>query len=159
MVPASLGCFLVIESRAHAASRGATPYAHVAAIASDRCRRAPGEALANATRQYEPMQRHIDPGASAVISGATGVAAPTGEEREFLGALRLPVRASGTALGHSMEPSFPANLALAAIAVSRGRLFGPLEPEEEPMSRPLRSVLVTGWGHWRGEGMAVVEAA
>jgi 3-oxoacyl-[acyl-carrier-protein] synthase II len=159
MVPASLGCFLVIESRAHAEARGATPHAHIAAIASDRCRRAPGQALANATRQFEAMQRHIDPAASAVISGATGVAAPTLEEREFLGMARLPLRASGTALGHSMEPSFPANLALAAIAVARGALFAPLEAEEAAMSRPLRSVLVTGWGHWRGEGMAVVEAA
>jgi 3-oxoacyl-[acyl-carrier-protein] synthase II len=159
MVPASLGCFLVIESRGHAASRGATPYAHIASIASDRCRRAPGEALANAMRQFEPMRSHIDAYASAVISGATGVAAPTGEERAFLDTLRLPVRATGTALGHSMEPSFPANLALAAITVSRGRLFGPLEPEEEPVSQALRSVLVTGWGHWRGEGLAVVEAA
>ena len=158
MVPASLGCFLVIESREHAVSRGAISHAHIAAIASDRCRRAKGEAFANAMRQYEAMQAHIDPAATAVISGATGVAAPTAEEREFLGTLRLPVRASGTGLGHSMEPSFPANLALAAIAVSRGRIFGTLEPEEEPMARPLRSVLVTGWGHWRGEGMAVVEA-
>lgn len=159
MVPASLGCFLVIESRAHAEARGATAHAHIAAIASDRCRRAPGQALANATRQFEAMQRHIDPATSAVISGATGVAAPTLEEREFLGTVRLPVRASGTALGHSMEPSFPANLALAAIAVARGELFPPLEAEEAAMPRPLRSVLVTGWGHWRGEGMAVVEAA
>ncbi len=158
MVPASIGCFLVIESRAHAAGRGATAHAHIAAIASDRCRRAPGEAAANASRQFEAMRQHIDPAASAVISGATGVAAPTQEERAFLRDLRLPIRASGTAIGHSLEPSFPANLALAAVAVSRGRLFGPLEPEEEPMSSPLRSVLVTGWGHWRGEGMAVVEA-
>ena len=64
-----------------------------------------------------------------------------------------------TALGHSIEPSFPANLALAATAIARGRLFGPLEAEEEPMNDPLRSVLVTGWGHWRGEGMAVVVPA
>jgi 3-oxoacyl-[acyl-carrier-protein] synthase II len=159
MVPASLGCFLVIESRAYAAARGASAYAHIAAVASDRCRRASGQALANVGRQFEAMQRHIDSQGSAAISGASGVAAPTLEEREFLGSLRLPVRASGTALGHAMEPSFPANLALAAIAVSRGRLFNPLEAEEEAMSRPLRSVLVTGWGHWRGEGLAVVEAA
>jgi 3-oxoacyl-[acyl-carrier-protein] synthase II len=159
MVPASLGCFLVIESRSHAAARGAKAHAHIAAIASNRCRRAPGEAASVATRQFEPMRRHIVAGYSAVISGACGVAGITGEERAFLNDLRLPVRASGTAVGHSVEPSFPANLALAAIAVSRGELFAPLEPEEAPMSGALRSVLVTGWGQWRGEGMAVVEAA
>jgi 3-oxoacyl-[acyl-carrier-protein] synthase II len=58
-----------------------------------------------------------------------------------------------------MEPSLPANLALAAMAVSRGRLFGPLEATEAPMAGELRQVLVTSWGHWRGEGMALVEAA
>src|SRR5690349_14493233 len=51
MVLGSLGCFLVIESREHAAARGATALAHIAAIATDRCRRRPGEATANAERQ------------------------------------------------------------------------------------------------------------
>ncbi len=159
MAPGSLGCFLVIESRAHAEARGATAFAHIAAIASDRCRRKHGEATANARRQLDGMRQHLAPGASAVLSGASGVAAPTQEERAFLAGLRLPARATGTALGHSFEPSFPANLALAATAIARGRLFAPLEPEEEPMRDPLRSVLVTGWGHWRGEGMAVVAPA
>ena len=35
--------------------------------------------------------------------------------------------ATATAFGHSLEPSFPANLALAAMALSRQRLFAPLE--------------------------------
>ena len=50
MVLGSLGCFLVIESREHAAARGAAALAHIAAIATDRCRRRPGEATANAER-------------------------------------------------------------------------------------------------------------
>ncbi|MGA9868425.1 MAG: hypothetical protein WBQ75_18520, partial [Acetobacteraceae bacterium] len=62
-------------------------------------------------------------------------------------------------LGHSLEPAFPAALALAALAVSRGALFPPLEPAEMAMQAPLRQVLVTGWGHWRGEAMALVTAA
>ena len=70
----------------------------------------------------------------------------------------LPVRGTTTALGHSLEPSFPANLALATMALSRRRLFGPLEPEEQPMADELRQVLVTSWGHWRGEALAVLEA-
>ena len=48
MVLGSLGCFLVIESRQHAAARGAAAIAHIAAIATDRSRRRPGEATANA---------------------------------------------------------------------------------------------------------------
>jgi 3-oxoacyl-[acyl-carrier-protein] synthase II len=71
----------------------------------------------------------------------------------------MPVRASTTAFGHSLEPSFPANLALAAMSLSKRRLFAPLETAdlEAPMAADLRQVLVTSWGHWRGEALAVVE--
>ncbi len=159
MVLGSLGCFLVIESREHAAARGAVALAHIAAIATDRCRRRPGEATANAARQLMTMRQHLQAPHAAVISGASGALAPTREEADFLRDLRLPVRATATAFGHSLEPSFPANLALAALSLSRGRLFGPLEPAETPMTDVLRQVLVTSWGHWRGEALAVVEPA
>src|SRR5262245_25500754 len=62
MVLGSVGCFLVIESREHAAARGAAVVAHIAAIATDRCRRRPGEATANAHRQLTTMRRHLAPG-------------------------------------------------------------------------------------------------
>src|ERR1700760_3325414 len=39
----SVGCFLVIESRRHAAARGAPAFAHIAAVSTDRCRRLPGQ--------------------------------------------------------------------------------------------------------------------
>jgi len=159
MVLGSLGCFLVIESRAHAARRGVTPVAHIAAIRTDRCRREPGQAAANARAQLQAMRDVFDPAGAAVLSGASGVAAPTREERDWLNGLGLPVRATGSALGHAMEPTFPANLALAAVAVARGRLFAPLDPAESPMEAPLRQALVTGWGHWRGEAMALVTPA
>jgi 3-oxoacyl-[acyl-carrier-protein] synthase II len=71
----------------------------------------------------------------------------------------MPVRGTGTAFGHSMEPSFLANLALAAVSLSRRRLFAPLDPGEQAMTEELRQVLVTSWGHWRGEALAVVEPA
>jgi 3-oxoacyl-[acyl-carrier-protein] synthase II len=158
MVLGSVGCFLVVESREHAQARAATALAHIAAIATDRCRRGPGEATAVAGRQLGEMRDHLKPGRAAVISGASGAASPTGEEAEFLRGLRLPVRGSATAFGHSLEPSFPANLALAAMALSKGRLFAPLEPDEATMDGELRQVLVTSWGHWRGETLAVVAA-
>jgi 3-oxoacyl-[acyl-carrier-protein] synthase II len=52
------------------------------------------------------------------------------------------------------------NVALAAMAVSRGRLSPPCGGAsfEQPMERPLRQAVVTGVGHWRGEGLALVEA-
>jgi 3-oxoacyl-[acyl-carrier-protein] synthase II len=159
MVLGSLGCFLVIESRAHAEARGATVLAAIAAIGTDRCRRHPGEAAANAARQLEAMRGLLDISAAAVISGASGATPTTAEERAFLDGIGVPVRAAATALGHSMEPSFPAAVALAAIAVADGRLFPPLEPAEAPMDAPLRQALVTGWGHWRAEALALVTEA
>ncbi len=132
--------------------------AHIAAIATDRSRRRPGDATTNATHQLMSMRHHLTPPHAAVISGASGVQASTHEEAAFLHDMGLPVRGTTTALGHSLEPSFPANLALATMALSRRRLFGPLEPEEQPMADELRQVLVTSWGHWRGEALAVLEA-
>jgi 3-oxoacyl-[acyl-carrier-protein] synthase II len=60
-----------------------------------------------------------------------------------------------------MEPAFPMNVALAALSVSRGSLFPPRDGSgfEKPMSGPLKQAIVTGVGYWRGEGMALVEAA
>jgi 3-oxoacyl-[acyl-carrier-protein] synthase II len=157
MVLGSVGCFLVIESRAHAAARGVTPIARIAAIATDRCRRRPGESTAIAERQLAALRPALREGGAAVISGASGASAPTSEEAAFLRALGLPVRAAGTALGHSLEAAFPASLALAAMAVARGRLFAPLEAAETAMPGELRQVLVTSWGLWRGEAMALVD--
>ena len=93
-----------------------------------------------------------------MLSAASGAGAATTEERAFLDGIGLPVRATATALGHSLEPAFPAAIALAALAVRRGALFPPLDPAEAPMDAPLRQAIVTGWGHWRGEAMALVTA-
>jgi 3-oxoacyl-[acyl-carrier-protein] synthase II len=159
MTLGSVGCFLVIEGRAHAAARGAEAFAHIAAIRTDRCRRLPGEATLNAKAQLAAMEAHFDPTGAAVVSGATGVLTPTAEEHAFLAEIGVPVRATASALGHSLEPSFPANLALAALAVQSGALFPPLEDAEKPMTTPLTQALVTSWGHWRGEALALVTAA
>ena len=43
------------------------------------------------------------------------------------------------------------------MAVAKGRLFAPLEAAEAAMSEPLRRALVTSWGLWRGEAMALVD--
>ena len=53
------------------------------------------------------------------------------------------------------------NVALAAIAVSRGNLYPPADNSgvERAMEGPLTQVVVTSIGHWRGEGLALVEAA
>jgi 3-oxoacyl-[acyl-carrier-protein] synthase II len=53
------------------------------------------------------------------------------------------------------------NVALAAIAVSRGNLYPPADDSgvERAMQGPLSQAIVTSVGHWRGEGLALVEAA
>ncbi len=158
MIQGSQGCFLVIESRAHADARGAAKLARIRSVATDRSTRRPGEATANARQQLAALQGTYDPASIAVISGASGVAAPTTEESAFLRELGLPVRATGNAIGHGMEPSFVTNLAIAAAAVANGTLFPPLEATEQPMTGPLKDMLVTSWGHWRGEALAHVSS-
>jgi 3-oxoacyl-[acyl-carrier-protein] synthase II len=153
----SVGCFLVIESRAHARSRGVVAKARVAGVLTDRCGRAPGEAAANASRHIAALGGAS--AASAVVSGATGGADSTSEERTMLDRLGLPVRAAGTAFGNSVEASFPAAVALAAMSIFRGKLFPPLESAEGPCDAPLTGVYATGWGLWRGEATALLVPA
>ena len=51
-------------------------------------------------------------------------------------------------------------LALAALSISRGKLFAPNDSSgvEIEMAKPPSQIVVIGAGHWRGEGMALVEA-
>ena len=100
------------------------------------------------------------PAPAAVISGATGVEPATAEERAFLASHPdLAVRATGTHLGHGLEPQFAVNIALAAIAVEHGRLFATHDGDgfERATEGALTQVVVTSVGHWRGEGLALVE--
>jgi 3-oxoacyl-[acyl-carrier-protein] synthase II len=97
-----------------------------------------------------------------VLSGATGASPATAEERKFLESHDgLAVRATGSYVGHGMEPTFPMNVALATVALGHGSLFPPADSTgfERAMSGPLNQVLVTSVGHWRGEGLALVERA
>ena len=69
------------------------------------------------------------------------------------------VRATGTHIGHGVEPQFAMNIALAAIAVQRGALFASQDATgfERAADGALEQAVVTGVGHWRGEGLALVE--
>ena len=161
----SLGAFLVIEAREHAEKRGAKPLARLTAVLSDRSNRKPGAATATLSRLWDKLKDKVKAGHAAVLSGASGAKAATAEERAFLEAQvlaangDLAVRATGSYLGHGIEPQFPMNLALAVVAVGHGQLFPPSDASglETPMSASLDQVLVTGVGHWRGEGLALVE--
>ncbi|MCK5090315.1 MAG: beta-ketoacyl-ACP synthase II, partial [Hyphomicrobiaceae bacterium] len=108
----------------------------------------------------------LDEGPLGVLSGASGVEPATGDELSWLDGLENrgiapAIRAYGTMLGHSVEAHFPAGLALAALAVSRNGFFRPFDNSgrERSVDRQAERILVTGWGHWRGEGLALVETA
>jgi 3-oxoacyl-[acyl-carrier-protein] synthase II len=162
----SMGAFLVLEAAEHARARGATPLARLAAVVNARSDRQPGAVAASLEQLWKAL-----PGLGAdyaVISGASG-AGPTAEERSFLDALGgtsvsggspagLAVRATGTRIGHGVEPMFAMNIALAALAVQRKALFAPGDPSERDADRPVTQAVVTAVGHWRGEGLALVEA-
>ena len=99
-------------------------------------------------------------GHAAVLSGATGAEPATGEERAFLSDHGdLVVRATGSYVGHGPEPQFPMNVALGAVALAHGTIFSPIDSTgiEQPMRGELRQVVITSVGHWRGEGMALLE--
>ena len=150
----SVGCFLVIEARDHATARGVTPKARIAGVHTDRCRRAAGETATNLARQFDRLGGAS--AADAVISGSVGNGAAAAEEFAFLDKLGLPLRSIDTAIGNSIEPAFPASVAIAAMSVARGRLFPPLEPAEAPLDAAPKGVFVTMCGVWRGEATALV---
>ncbi len=165
-VPGSAGAFLVLEAREHAEARGKSPYARLSGVVSDRSRRGTGEVISVLETLAETLG--VAPGGRPlpVLSGASGGAPATGEERAFLeGSMEAgfvsAVRAYGSRLGHTVEAHAPLGVALAAMALHRGTLFPPCDTSalEKPFDGPFDRVLVTGVGHWRGEGLALIEKA
>lgn len=148
-VTGTAGAFLVLETESHARARGARGLARITALATGAARRR-GEDTARASANalaagIRPLLRD----GYAVVSGASGVAEAWAEEQGFLADLRDagpaqgPVRHTADLIGHAPEAAFPANLALAALALGREGAPG--------------QILVTSFGLWRGEALALVE--
>ena len=157
----SLGAFLVIEEKSHALARAATPFARLTAVLSGHAKRTPGAITAMLDGLWEAVAPRLVPEGLAIISGATGAEPATAEERAFLAArAAIAMRATGSHLGHGVEAQFPMNVALAALALQQGRMFASFDPTgfERAMDATLRQVAVTSVGHWRGEGLALLEA-
>jgi 3-oxoacyl-[acyl-carrier-protein] synthase II len=156
----SAGAFVVIESKAHAIARGAKPFARLTQVVADQSQRQqPGDVKTTLDQLWSQLGKLE--GNGAIITGATGAEPVTSEERAFLEAHpNFPVRATGTMFGHTMETQFPLGIALAALALSRGALFPPNDSTglEIEMAGAPTQIVVVGAGHWRGEGMALVEA-
>ena len=160
MALGNMGAFLVLESRKHAQGRGARAHARIKTVRSDRAARQPGDVEATLRRQWESIAAEVDPERAAVISGASGLEPATSAEHAVLKAIGLPIRNTGTYIGHGVEAQFMANLAIACAAVEQGKLY-PAEGAADTGAGPsdLSQVVVTGVANWRGEGLALLERA
>jgi 3-oxoacyl-[acyl-carrier-protein] synthase II len=156
---AAMGAFAVIESRAHAEKRGARPLARLASVLSSRNERKPGDAEATLRSEWNEIAPRVDKGRTVVISGASGAEPATSEERKVLSEIGLPVRATATHIGNGMEAQFLANIALGCQAVRTGTLFPPAGSGDMGTAPAggIRQAVVTSVGHWRGEGIALIE--
>ena len=155
---ATLGAFLVLESADHAKARGARPRARISAVCSDRNRRQQGEIEATLGCEWDAIAAQVNRAHAAVISGASGLEPATAAERGVLAKFGLPVRNTGTYIGHGIEAQFPANLGIGCTVIEHGKLFVPLGSGDvgaNPSS--LSQLIVTGVGSWRGEGLALLE--
>ena len=142
LILGSAGAFVVLEAEEHAAARGATVLARIEPVVATRHRREAGS-VSRALGEIWPKLGAARP--DHVVSGASGVAAATREELDALSLLApdAAVTDLGDFLGHPMEATAPAGVALAVALVAAGRA---------------RDVVVTSVGHRRGEGLVRVTA-
>jgi len=163
MVMGSAGAFLVLESRQHAEARGIKPYARIDAVVSDRCSRQPGQARESAERLLHRVSGLLPEGPLPVLSGCNGINPQLAEELEFLVGLSEKgispaIRGVTTVFGNALEAQFPVNVALASLALAKGAFFDPFDQSgtEQAYTGTPEHVLISNWGHWRGESLAVV---
>jgi 3-oxoacyl-[acyl-carrier-protein] synthase II len=100
----------------------------------------------------------LDRAHSAVISGAAGLEPATSAELTVLKEIGLPVRNTGTYIGHGVDTQFAANLGIGCAAIEHAKLFAPTGSGDSGTSPAgLRQIVVTSIGNWRGEGLALLE--
>ena len=164
MIMGSAGAFLVLESRRHAEARGVQPYARISKVVSDRCNRKPGAARKVAESLWEKMAPLIPAGSLPVLSGCCGLQPQLEEELGFLQGLSghgvtPSIRGVTTVLGNTLEAQFPVNVVLASLAISRGAFYSPFDDSgiEQIHTGAADRILISSWGHWRGESLALVD--
>jgi 3-oxoacyl-[acyl-carrier-protein] synthase II len=156
---AAMGAFVVLESKEHALKRGAKPIAKLSQVLSSRNNRVPGETAATLQSEWADIEKSVKRDSAVVISGATGSEPATSEEKQVLGGIGLPVRCTTTYIGNGMEAQFLANIAIGCETLRKGTLFPPSGSGDTGTvpSGGIRQAVITSVGHWRGEGIALVE--
>jgi 3-oxoacyl-[acyl-carrier-protein] synthase II len=165
-IPGSVGVFLMLEASDHARTRGAVPYARIIGIESDRsCRQRQGDAAATATALLDNLPVTTNNRELFVLSGASGAAEAAAEELQFFSALQKKgvdpvIRAWGSLFGHALEAHFLVGIALAGLALSKNSFYPPFEISdvEHVHNTWPDQILVTTFGHWRGEGLGLVRS-
>ena len=154
----SVGAFLVLEEAEHAKARGANAYAKLSSVSSDLGSREGEKGTARMDVMFDKLGATPD----AVISGATGVSSATAFEMGYLNSkldADTPIRAFQTMIGQPLEATFPAGVALAALALKNSGFYAPFEPHEKPVRGDVSSIMVTSIGHHCGEGFALLNKA
>jgi 3-oxoacyl-[acyl-carrier-protein] synthase II len=64
-----------------------------------------------------------------------------------------------TLFGNTLEAQFPVSVALASLAISNGAFFDPFDSSgvESEFSAKPEHILISNWGHWRGEALGLVD--
>lgn len=152
MISGSGGVFLVLENADHAQKRGARAYAEITGIESAQIRRDQDD-LAKTVRE---LVLAVNGGKTPdyIVSGASGAHEATEAEKSALDGLSAAYRGISGLTGHMREAQFPLALALAAISVSKGEAFAPLDASEKTAGNAISEAVVTTVGATRAEGAA-----
>lgn len=157
IIPGSAGAFLILESAEHAKKRGAKPYARLSGVVSDLGNREP-EAAGN--RLDSLLERIGAKPEMGVLSGAAGPTAAFELEQAAL-TRKLgddaTIRCFTSMIGNPIEANFPAGIALAALAIQNKGFYAPFEAAEKETVENPDSIVVSTIGHYRGEGLGLIE--
>ncbi|MFK7901258.1 MAG: beta-ketoacyl-ACP synthase [Nitratireductor sp.] len=155
----SAGVFLVLEEAEFAKTRGAKPYAKLTGVASDLGAREEAQTKARLNGILDDLNA-AQSDDLAIMSGATGCKEITTSEfdvlRERLGS-QTAIRAYTNMIGNPLEANFPFGIALSALALKNETFYPKFEASEIEANATPSKILVTSLGHFRGEGMAMVE--
>ena len=156
VITGSGSAFLVLESREHAAKRGARAYGRLVAVSGNQASR-----KGDLEHSIEAILEGTGPKADLLVTGASGASAATAAEKAVLAKRGdKNVRAFASLSGHMKEAQFPFTVALAALAVSKGESLPPFDGSfETAASGEVESALALTVGYHRGEGAALVTKA